>query len=289
MENRRPPHAKSSGRYTDRTRGNTSYRGGGGGSGGPARDRNIDRPQGGRYKDRPGDGTQRREAPGRKNDGRPAAARGRYGNRAGDTRRRGQIDDRNGPETEVKITSDAQITDGKFRGKRLLNSVSPYAVPTNRTVREIAFKALSRRVKAGRFLDLGAGAGTIGIEAISRGAMLATFVERSARMCSLIRKNLSALEIKNGHGEVIEMEALPFLKRTARRRREWDVVYLDLSNDESHAAIVDHLSRASSIKVSGVLVLQHASSSTFPEKINCLTRRRTVEQGETILSIYERI
>ena len=71
---------------------------------------------------------------------------------------------------------------------------------------------ISRRVKARRFLDLGAGVGTMGIEAISRGAMLSTFVERSARSCNFIRKNLDALGIKDGHGELVEMEIRDLLK-----------------------------------------------------------------------------
>ena len=138
-------------------------------------------------------------------------------------------------------------------------------------------------------LDLGAASGTFGIEAISRGAMLATFVERSARMCSYIRKNLAELGVKDGHGEVIEMEILPYLQRNSRRRRMWDVVYLDLPAGDGHAEIVEYLSRGLTIKTSGLLIIQHQSSTSYPERMSQLSRWRTIEQGETILTIYERI
>jgi 16S rRNA (guanine966-N2)-methyltransferase len=290
MENRRPPHPKSSsGRYFDRNRGNTSFRGGSGGEGSGRPTRRENKPGDGRYHDRSGGGPQRRDAGLRRDDGRSVGPRGRPGYKPGDNRQRGRPGDRARVENEIKIVSDAQITDGKFRGRTLLNSVSPNTVPTKRKVREVVFKILSRRVKAGRILDLGAACGTIGIEAISRGAMLVTFVDRSARMCTYIRKNLSELGIKDGHGEVVEMEALPYLIRTARRRRTWDIVYLDLPEGDARAAVLEHLSRSPTIVPSGLLIIPHSSASTYPDKISRLTRWRKVDQGETILSIYERI
>lgn len=294
MENRRPPHAKPPGRFADRSRASAPYRGGSGGGDGtnrgkrkPERTRDS---RDGRY-DRRSDGTD----DGRRRDGRARNDGKRFGdpNRSGyrTARPRGQNPPGKKVQTEnlVRLTSDAQITDGKFRGRTLLNSVSPNSTPTKRRIREIAFKVLSRRVKAGRVLDLGAASGTFGIEAISRGAMLATFVERSARLCSYIRKNLAELGIKNGHGEVVEMEILPYLKRNTRRRRTWDIVYLDLAENDGHAAIVEYLSRGNTIKHAGVLIIQHPSSTSYPEKMSQLNRWRTVDQGETILTIYERI
>ena len=290
MENRRPPHPKSSsGRYFDRNRGNTSFRGGSGGEGSGRPNRRENKPGDGLYHDRSGGGPQRRDAGLRRDDGRSSGPRGRPGYKPGDNRQRGRPGDRARVENEIKIVSDAQITDGKFRGRALLNSVSPNTLPTKRKVREVVFKILSRRVKAGRILDLGAACGTIGIEAISRGAMLVTFVERSARMCAYIRKNLTELGIKDGHGEVVEMEALPYLRRTARRRRTWDIVYLDLPEGDGHAAVLEHLSRSTTIIPSGLLIIQHSSATSYPDKISRLTRWRKVDQGETILSIYERI
>lgn len=222
----------------------------------------------------------------RKDDGKRFDGPGRF-NRNDRTRPR--LSKSAPPETDIKITSDSQITDGRFRGKTLLNSSSPKATHTNRKLREIVFKVISRRVKGGRILDLGAGSGTIGIEAISRGAMLATFVERSARMCTLLRKNLEAIGIKNGHGEVAETEILLFLRKAASRKRVWDVVYFDLPPCEEHAAILDALSSGCGVKPRGLLIVEHPSANTHPDTIKQLKRWRTIDHGERILSIYERI
>jgi 16S rRNA G966 N2-methylase RsmD len=138
-------------------------------------------------------------------------------------------------------------------------------------------------------LDLGAGCGTIGIEAISRGAMLSTFVERSARMCTLIRKNLTEIGIKDGHGEVVETEILLFLQKAARRKRVWDIVYLDLPAGDEQAAIFDGLSSGSAIKLRGLLIIEHTPEVPHPDNIKQLRRWRTIDNGGRILTIYERI
>lgn len=119
--------------------------------------------------------------------------------------------------------------------------------------------------------------------------MLATFVERSARMCTLLRKNLSEIGIKDGHGEVAETEILLFLKNAARRKRVWDVVYFDLPQSEEHAVILDGLSNGHAIKSRGLLIVEHGSDVSFPDNIKQLRRWRTIDHGERILSIYERI
>ena len=142
-------------------------------------------------------------------------------------------------ENNIKIVSDLQITDGKYRGKYLQNSTSLKARTTPRKIRDIMFKILFRRVRAGRVLDLCAGSGTIGIEAISRGAIVSTFVERSAKMASFIKKNLQTCGIKDGHGEVFEMEVLPFLMKMTKRRRQWDVVYLNPPFDADYEEILN--------------------------------------------------
>ncbi len=191
-------------------------------------------------------------------------------------------------ENFIKIVSDMQITDGKHKGKYLVSTTSPKIKPTSRRIREIMFKILYRKTRARRFLDLCAGAGTVGIEAISRGAMVCTFVERSAKMSSFIKKNLESCEIKDGHGEVVEMEVLPFLKKMSKRRRYWDVVYFDPPYDSNYEEILEYLSRGVGIIRGGTLVVEHHAEMFFPEKIGVLKRWRVVDQGETSLSFYER-
>lgn len=189
---------------------------------------------------------------------------------------------------KVRIVSDMQITDGKHRGKYIQTSASPKLLATSRRIRETMFKILFRRVRAGRFLDLCAGSGMVGIEAISRGALIGTFVERSAKMCSFIRKNLASCGIKEGHGEIVEMEAVPFMKKMSKRRRFWDVVFFDPPYDSNYEEALKYFARGITIKPHGVLVIEHHVDMFFPEKIGVLKRWRVIIQGDSAISFYER-
>ena len=187
-----------------------------------------------------------------------------------------------------QIVSDMQVTDGKHRGTYLKSSDSPKVRPTARRVREVMFRILYRQVKAGRFLDLCAGAGTIGIEAISRGALIGTFVERSAKMCTFIKKNLETCSIKDGHGEVFEMEVIPFLKKMQKRRRFWDVVYYDPPYDTDYDGVLEFFKKGVAIRPGGILVIEHHAEMFFPENIGVMKRWKVVVEGDTAISFYDR-
>lgn len=192
-------------------------------------------------------------------------------------------------ENRPRIVSDMQITEGKHRGKYLVTGASEKAKPTARRIREVMFRVMFRRVRAKRFLDLCAGSGTMGIEAMSRGALLGTFVERSAKMCSFIRKNLESVEIKEGHGEIIEMEVAPFLKQMKKRHRYWDVVFFDPPFDTDYDETLRWFAKGAVVAPNGGnLVIEHPSEMFFPEQLGVLTRWRVIVQGSTALSFFER-
>jgi 16S rRNA (guanine966-N2)-methyltransferase len=188
----------------------------------------------------------------------------------------------------IPIVSELQITDGKHRGKYIKNTLSPKVKLTNAKIREAMFRLIFRRVRFGRILDLCAGAGTIGFEAISREALLVTFVERSSKMCDFIKKNMLSLGIKNGHGEINEIEALPFLKRVKKNKRQWDVVYYGPEYSANYEEVIEILSQGIGIRPRGCLVIEHQKSREFPEIIGNLHRLRVVTEGDTSLTFFER-
>ena len=283
MENRRPPKSNPSGpgRYYDRSRGNAAGR-----PGGPGRSENTgsaDRP----YRDSrtgrgPGDSSGRGPVGGRgpRFGGGPVQERGRFGAKPPKNAMKAP--------PEVKITSDLQVTDGKFKGRLLGNSVSPRTKPMPRAVRDSMFRVIARRVRGGRFLDLCAGCGTIGIEAISRGAMLSTFVERSARAATHLRKNLTDAGIKDGHFEVVEMEAVPYINRSADRKRTWDIVFAGAGGTETDSEIVEAVSRGRVIEPGGIAVIEHPAGLELPEKLGVLSKWRTITKDDVSISFYNR-
>jgi 16S rRNA (guanine(966)-N(2))-methyltransferase RsmD len=188
-----------------------------------------------------------------------------------------------------KITSDLQITDGRHLGTLLENIDRINTTVTTRKVRELMFRLLARKIRAARFLDLCAGNGTMGIEALSRGAMLGTFVERSTRMGSCIRRNLEKCGVKPGHWELFEMEAVPFLRRMGHRRRFWDFVYCGTPCDSDFDSLLKCFGNGYSIRPGGLVVLEHPSEMEFPEDVGLLRRKKVLGKEDVTLTIYERI
>lgn len=188
------------------------------------------------------------------------------------------------------IKSDLQVTGGKHRGKMLQTTASPKVRITPALVRQALFKALRRRVRMKRFLDLCAGAGTVGIEALSRGALLGTFVERSAKMCSFIKKNMETCGIKEGHGEIFQIEAMPFLKRMKKRRRYWDIVYFNPPYDANYDEVLDYFKKGAVVAPKGgILVIEHPAEMFFDENLGILKRTKVMTVGDTGLTFYERV
>lgn len=291
MENRRSSRHQSSGRNA----GGADKRSGGTGEGrkygGPKRAYDRSGPRAG------GDSSGKK--PFWKRTGESARSDGRsggYGQRSGPRQSmpsRGQ----KGPSRpgarknsipELKITSDLQLTDGRYRAKLLSNSLRPAASPTPRKLREVMFKVVSRRVKAHRFLDLGCGCGTVGFEAISRGAMLSTFVDRSARMRSFLEKNVKELGLKTGHSELRESEILSFLKNAEKRRRRWDLVFLGTRDNDTATDTFAALARGTSLVPGGLLLVEHGADLEFPETIGRLRRWRVIKTDDSCVTIFER-
>jgi 16S rRNA (guanine966-N2)-methyltransferase len=119
-----------------------------------------------------------------------------------------------------------RVIAGRLGGRRIGAPRGTATRPTSDRVREATF-ALLGAVDGARVLDLFAGAGGLGIEALSRGAAHAVFVERDARAAKALRANLRALELADEQAELRERDAIAAL-RTARRRREtYDLVFID--------------------------------------------------------------
>jgi 16S rRNA (guanine966-N2)-methyltransferase len=152
----------------------------------------------------------------------------------------------------------------------------------------VVFKVVSRRVNARRILDLGCGCGTMGLEAISRGAMLVTFVERSAKGRSFLEKNVRELGIKDGHAEIVDAEIAPFLKQAEKRRRKWDLVFLGTCAEDSEPELLGYIGRGISVAPGGLFLIEHDGNREFPERFGMLKRWRVIKNEAGTITIYER-
>jgi 16S rRNA (guanine966-N2)-methyltransferase len=117
-----------------------------------------------------------------------------------------------------------RIVAGRWGGRRLTTPKGLATRPTSDRVRESLFSILGERVQGARVLDLFAGSGALGLEALSRGAQEVTFVDSAAAAISSVRANLEAL---GAEAEVHRGDALRFLRAAPGKARHYDLVLLD--------------------------------------------------------------
>jgi 16S rRNA (guanine966-N2)-methyltransferase len=183
-----------------------------------------------------------------------------------------------------------RVLEGKYRRTFLRSTDSGKARPTARRMREALFSILSFRTTGARFLDLCAGSGAVGIEALSRGAAHVTFVDRSPKMCGFIESNLEACGAPARETVVWLSDASHFLRRMILRRAEsWDVVFFDPPYATDYAPVLDSFSGGALLKSKGgVLVVEHHCENRLGENQGALRRWRQIKLGESCLSFYER-
>ena len=117
-----------------------------------------------------------------------------------------------------------RIVAGRWGGRRLTTPKGEATRPTSDRVREALFSILGDRVEDARVLDLFAGSGALGLEALSRGAAAATFVDSAAAAVAAVKANLEAL---GAEAEVRRADASRFLGAAAGNARHYDLVLLD--------------------------------------------------------------
>jgi 16S rRNA (guanine(966)-N(2))-methyltransferase RsmD len=186
-----------------------------------------------------------------------------------------------------------RIIAGKYRGRNLKSPPSLEVRPTSDRLRETLFNVIAPRIVGSRFLDLCAGSGAVGIEALSRGARHAAFVDRSRKMCALIQSNLDLCRIDRGEAEVIQAEADDYLRRAITLRpndeASWDIVFFDPPYSTDYLPVLKALgAEQSCLLTDNVLVIvEHHHKTELPETVGTLKRSRVIKQGESVLSFYE--
>ena len=182
-----------------------------------------------------------------------------------------------------------RVIAGKFR-RRQLRGPGPLAKwlrPTSDRLRETLFNILGPEIEDSLFVDVCAGTGAMGIEALSRGAKEAVFIESDSRSAKLVRQNLDALEIRSG-AELLESDALTGLKKLSARRAMADFIYVDppYGDVDKHVRILEYLDASHLVAPRGLVLVEHLGKTSLPERFDRLERARLVEQGETVVSFY---
>lgn len=180
-----------------------------------------------------------------------------------------------------------RVIAGKYRSRRLAAPEGMQTRPTSDRVRETLFNVVAAGMADSVWLDLFAGSGAVGIEALSRGARTAYFVEAASRAARTIRDNLSALGIEEGF-EVIERDAATALRMLDSQAVACDFCFLDppYRRMGDYEQVLGFLSQSRMIRPESLVIAEHDKHFDPGGAFGALRRYRVLRQGDTVLSFY---
>lgn len=174
-----------------------------------------------------------------------------------------------------------RIITGSRRGKKLKTLEGDAVRPTADRVKESLFNILRFDLEGRAFLDLFAGSGQIGLEALSQGAARAVFVDSSKRSCAVVQENIAATDL-SAQAQVVNSDFLSFLMRNTEK---FDIAFLDPPYrtgmlEKALENITPHMNRG------GVVVCEHPTDEELPEKAGEFVRTREYRYGKILLTAY---
>lgn len=175
-----------------------------------------------------------------------------------------------------------RITGGIGRGRTLKVPAGSKVRPTSDKVKQALFNILGDRVPGSVFLDLFAGAGGIGIEALSRGAERVVFVDGTRESLETVKHNIE----QTGFGERAEAvlsKVEPFLKK---RSGPYDIVFLDPPYTMEMLPLLQLVASSGLLKRDAVVIAEHFKKQASPVTAGALALYREAKYGDTVLAFY---
>ena len=176
--------------------------------------------------------------------------------------------------------------------------------PTADRVKESVFSILREQVIDANFLDLCAGTGNMGIEALSRGAKHVTFLERDPRCIQIIEQNLRTCGLttepraaRNPTDTIslLRRDAVKGITYLQKQATVFEIIYFDppygsglKDNAELYTACLALLAENSLLCTNGTLLVEHAKQLVIPDTFGSLTRNRQATYGDTVVSFYQK-
>lgn len=175
-----------------------------------------------------------------------------------------------------------RIITGSMRGKKLRALDGRDVRPTADRVKEALFNILQFRVEGRSFLDLFAGSGQIGLEALSRGAASAVFVDSNRRSLSIIEENVDATKMRD-RAKIMPTDFASYLSHTAD---SFDVAFLDPPFGEKLLEKALSLT-ADVMNLGGIIICEHPADEDVPEDAGEFVKRKSYKYGKIMLTSYE--
>ncbi len=178
-----------------------------------------------------------------------------------------------------------RVVAGRCRGIALRGGHGPQFRPTAQIVKGSVFDTLYGRVQDAVVLDLFAGSGSLGIEALSRGATRAVFVEQDQKILKALRTNLNRCGVAD-QAEVVRADAMKYLERLIRSKKEFDVIFADPPYASKLSQRIAEAIDSAGRKICGLLITESGEEYDIPSG-GSLEKKRTRKFGQTIVTYLE--
>ena len=175
-----------------------------------------------------------------------------------------------------------RVTGGIGKGRKLKVPAGSRVRPTSDKVKQALFNILGQKVEGALFLDLFAGIGGIGIEALSRGAGRVVFVDDSRDSLKIIKKNVEQTAFTE-RAQVVASKAETFLKKTSE---QFDIVFLDPPYSLAMEPLLKVLAESGILKPDSILIAEHFKKQPSIQQIGNLSLYRQAQYGDTVLTFY---
>lgn len=177
-----------------------------------------------------------------------------------------------------------RIVAGKFRGRRLFTPKGDRIRPTTDRVREAIFNIIASHLPDAVVLDLFAGTGALGLEALSRGAARAVFIDRSADAAALVRKNIELCRVED-RARVLQGSMIQILERLAGQGELFDLIFMDPPYGKGYIEeALKHVGKVSDLQT--LIVAEHHIKDILPASVGEWTRARERRYGDTAISFF---
>lgn len=178
-----------------------------------------------------------------------------------------------------------RVIAGTAKGTQLKTPEGMLTRPTTDRVKEALFSILQFDLPGAKVLDLFGGTGQLGIEALSRGAANAVFVDMRKDACNLIRENLKRTHME-AKGKVVQSDYMEFLNRT---KEQFDIILLDPPYAETFLEnAIKRITEIDILRSGGIIVAERPSEKSLPWEYDGYERSKDYRYGKIILALYRK-
>lgn len=180
-----------------------------------------------------------------------------------------------------------RVISGSAKGKKLKAPSGLKTRPITDMIKEALFNVWGSRIENSNLLDLFAGSGSVGIEALSRGAQKVVFIDNSGEAVKTIWENLNNCKFESGF-EVYRRDVFQVLKQFERQGLSFDLIYIDppFTNDSLFYKVMDSINEVELLASEGIVVIRTPRKKQMPPSFHRLFKYRVSHYGESSLHYY---